>query len=661
MAEMTGVNQYPNLFRPIKIGNQIFRNRIFASPTGYLNTNGDGFINDGAYAYYARKAQGGAASVASFEGVVDGELGRGTPKHVALDNPMIEANMARLAYGIRQYGAVATLELTHAGMFANRDLAMFGGAAKGIAYGPVDCVYDGREIIGMTEEIIERTIQKFIDAALLAKRCGFGMVLIHAGHGWMLHQFLSPITNTRTDKWGGPSAENRCRMLVSIIDGIHEACGRGFPVEVRMSGSEMYDGGFGLAEGIEIAKQIDGHADLIHVSAGNHEVDEVFCVTHPSMFLEDGCNVFLAAEIKKHVKTPVATIGALGDPALMEEIIASGKADVVEVARQFIADPDFVNKIRMGNEDKIRKCMRCFSCFSNEVSIGEPYCAINPESGRELELRYAPVKAEVVKNVLVVGGGCGGMQAALTCASMGHHVILCEKSSRLGGVLRCESGVDFKKKLDMYLNQQERLCGEDENIDVRLNTEVTKEYAESVGADVIIAATGTTPAVPRIPGIEGKNVLSAQAAYDAEDLGKKVVIIGAGLVGIELGLHLRHKGIDVDVVEMLDHISDGGNFLHMSGVRVEIKKRGLNVHLSTAVNEITEDAVLCTDKDGNPVRYCADSVVYAVGQRPTYDSAAELYTCAPEFYMVGDCLGSANITNATSTAYMTAKNIGRKY
>ena len=217
----------------------------------------------------------------------------------------------------------------------------------------------------MTEEIIERTIQKYIDAALLAKKCGFGMVLVHAGHGWMLHQFLSPITNTRNDKWGGPDIENRSRLLLSIVDGIHKACGAGFPVEVRISGSECYDGGYDIENGIAIAKQLDGHADLIHVSAGNHEVEEVFAVTHPSMFLDDGCNVHLAAEIKKHVNTPVATIGALSDPGLMEEILASGKADVVELGRELLADPDFPNKIRTGHEDKARKCMRCLSCFSS--------------------------------------------------------------------------------------------------------------------------------------------------------------------------------------------------------------------------------------------------------------------------------------------------------
>lgn len=653
--------KYPHLFAPIQLGNVLFRNRIFASPTGYQNLNGDGYLNDGAAAYYGRKAMGGAASVATFEGIVDGELGRGGATHIALDTPNIDRGISRIAYGISQYCAVPTLELQHTGMFANRDLSFFGAEAKGIAYGPVECQCAGRKIRPMTEEIIERTIQKYIDAALLAKKCGFGMVLVHAGHGWMLHQFLSPITNTRTDKWGGPDIENRSRLLLSIVDGIHKACGAGFPVEVRISGSECYDGGYDIENGIAIAKQLDGHADLIHVSAGNHEVEEVFAVTHPSMFLEDGCNVHLAAEIKKHVNTPVATIGALSDPGLMEDILASGKADVVELGRELLADPDFPNKIRAGHEDKARKCMRCLSCFSSELTNGEPYCAINPESGRELELRHAPTCAQVKKKVLVVGGGVGGMQAALTCSKMGHHVILCEKNERLGGVLRCEENVAFKKNLDYYLNQQAKCVEEDDNIELRLQTKVTPEYAEDLNADVIIAALGAQAARPQVPGIDRKEVFSAQEAYPlAEKLGPGVIILGAGLVGIELGLHLIRYGKDVTILEMTDHMSDGGNFLHMLGLHAEIRKRGLKILFNTQAVRITDTGVACHTPQGDRF-YEADQVVYAAGQKPLREETTALACCAPEFYMLGDCVTPKNITAATSTAYMTARNIGRDY
>ena len=651
--------KFPHLFSPIVLGNRLFRNRIFASPTGYQNTNGDGFVNEGAAAYYGRKAMGGAASVATFEGIVDGELGKGGDGHVCLDSPGmgVGRNLSNISHAIKSYGAVASLELAHTGMFANRNLAFFGAESKGIAYGPVECVIAGRTIRPMDDEIIERTIGKYAEAAALAKKCGYGMVTVHAGHGWMLHQFLSPLTNTRTDKWGGADIENRARLTIEVCKAIRKAVGPGFPIEVRISGSECYDGGFGIEDGIAIAKQLDGNVDLIHVSAGNHEVDEVFAVTHPSMFLEDGCNVQYAAEIKKHVKTPVAAIGALSDPELMEEIIASGKADVVEVARALIADPDLPDKARAGREKEARRCMRCLACFSNEMNYGQPYCAINPESGRELEMRYDIPPANK-KRVLIAGGGVGGMQAALTCASRGHEVVLCEKSSRLGGVLRCEEEVGFKKNLGYYLDQQEAAVSK-AGIDLRLNTEVTPELASKLNPDVIIASLGAVPAKPGIPGIDGKNVMAAQDAYvSVESVGKNVVILGAGLVGVELGLHLISKGRSVRIVEMLDHISDGGNFLHILGLNVEIKKRGLAIDFSTRAKEITASGVVC-ETGGAEKTYDADTVVYAVGQKPNREAAVALGVCAPEFHMLGDCVSPRNITDATAEAFMIARNIGR--
>ncbi len=212
----------------------------------------------------------------------------------------------------------------------------------------------------------------------------------------------------------------------------------------------------------------------------------MFTVTHPSMFLEDGVNVKYAAEIKKHVrKSKVATVGALSDPAMLEEIIATGKADIVELARGLICDPDLPNKAREGRDEEIVTCIRCFTCFSNLIVHGQIVCALNPEIGDESEQKFtrAPAKR---KKVLIAGGGIAGMEAAATCARRGHEVILCEKSDRLGGVLRCESGVPFKKHLHKYLNRQaDRVARE--NVDVRLNTEVTKELAGQLAPDVLIA------------------------------------------------------------------------------------------------------------------------------------------------------------------------------
>lgn len=646
------IMKYPKLFEPIKLAGNYFRNRIFASPTGYQDMDRTGLLPPEAAFYYERKAMGGAASVAVGECVVDSEYGKGARFHICLDDSYSLIGLARVTDAVSRYGAVAAAELQHAGMYANRMQDV-----PGIAYGPVEYEDNGRSILPMDENFIEYTIGKFYKAAAFAKRCGFGMVVIHGGHGWLLSQFMSPTLNTRRDKWGGPSVENRTRLAVAVCDAVRKAVGPHFPVEIRISGSEVFPGGYGIDEGIAIAKQLDGHVDLIHVSAGSHEVEEVFTVTHPSMFMGDGCNVQYAAEIKKNIRTPVATVGALGDPELMEEIIASGKADVVEIARGLIADPDIPLKALTGRTDEIRKCLRCLSCFSTLINIGQFYCSINPESGREAEMKF-DLPAATKKKVLIAGGGVAGMQAALTCAKRGHDVILCEKSGELGGALLCEKQVPFKNKLNDYLTLQAEAV-RSAGVDIRLNTSVTPEYAMSIGADALIAALGAKPVIPKIQGIDGSNVLPAEEAYQhPEKVGNNAVILGAGLVGVELGIYMAMLGKNVTIVEMLDQISDGGNFQHTKSLKVEISKFGIELRLSTKALEITDEGVRCVT-GGHEVFFNADTVIYAVGQCALMDEASELRFCAPEFYQIGDCCSPKNIMNATSVAFSVARQIGR--
>ena len=650
--------KYPHLFEPLRLGNQLCRNRLFGAPTGYRNMTHDSIYPEEAFQYFRRKAMGGCGAVSTGEFIVDSKYGRGNDEQICLDNPASFLPIGKLAFAITRYGAVATAELAHHGMYSNRDLAIFGATSTGEAYGPSECELDGRLIKEMPEELIENMIEKFIDGAVFCKNAGYGMVMLHAGHGWGLHQFLSPTFNKRKDRWGG-SIENRARMLIAICEGIKRKCGPKFPIEVRISGSECYDKGYGVEEGVEIAKAIENYIDLLHVSVGTHEIQEVFTITHPSMFLGDGCNVKYAAEIKKHVGIPVATVGALGDPAQMEEIIASGKADVIEMARSLIADPDLPNKIRAGREDEIKVCMRCLNCFSNQQVHGVKYCAVNPESGHEHETLYNMRQQAPRKKVLVVGGGIGGMEAAITCAEYGHEVILCEKKDVLGGSILCEKNVPFKSKLDQYISNQIKAISR-AAIDVRMNTTVTKEYADEIRPDVIIAALGARPIKPPIQGIDGKNVIGAEEAYiNPEKVGKSCVVLGGGLVGIEMALYMAMLGRKVTVVEMLDSINDGGNILHTLGLKVEIARYGIDMNFKTTAKEITEKGVKCVKEDGSEVFFDAETVIYAVGQRPLQDEALDLRFCAPEFYMIGDCVSPKNIPNATSQAYDISINIGR--
>ena len=648
---------YPHLFTPIVLAGQLFKNRLFASPTGLQHNHyGNHPINE-TINYYERKAIGGAASVCIGDAMVDSEIALANGNHILLDDPTGRPHLNKLSEAIRRHGAVASMEMSHGG---NAARISYGQGHK--IYGPVESDSPGAfgqpiHAYAMDDEIIRRTIRKHAEAAAFAKACGFGMVTLHGGHGWLLHQFMSPITNTRTDEWGG-SFEKRMRFPLAVIQAMREAVGSAFPIEIRLSGSEIFDGGYDVEYGVRIAQALDGKVDLLHISAGSHEVAEVFTVTHPSMFLEDGVNVKYAAEIKKHVSTPVATVGALSDPELLEEIIASGKADVVELARGLICDPDLPRKAREGRSDEIVKCMRCFTCFSSLMTRGQICCALNPEICNEADVKFEKPAPEP-RTVLVAGGGIGGMQAALTAAERGHRVILCEKSDRLGGVLLCEEKVPFKKHLGEYLEHQARMISR-APIEVRLNTEVTPDLARELSPDVIVAALGARPAIPPIPGIRGENVTVAEKVYVApETAGQKVVILGGGLVGCELGIFLAGLGREVTILEMAPALNSGTNLLQGASIDLEIKRLGIKVCLNTKVTKITPEGVTGEGKDGEAF-FPADTVVCALGMKPNREQAAALALCAPEFHVLGDCVIPATIYQATNAAYFQALDIGKK-
>ncbi|MDR2610200.1 MAG: NAD(P)/FAD-dependent oxidoreductase [Clostridiales Family XIII bacterium] len=658
--------KYPHLFAPIRLGKTMFRNRLFGSPTGFQDLTSEGFPPAEMCAYYERKAMGGAASVAVGECIVDSKRGMGGPNHVPLDNPELVGPLTNVALAIAKYGAVPVVELQHAGMFAEESVKRGGEVFAPVEMdAPQGAVVHAEEDTGPIEripamplDVIEQTIEAYGDAAAFAKFCGFGMALIHGGHGWMLSQWLSPLINTRTDEWGG-SLENRMRLPLAIIENIRKKCGHHFPIEFRMSVTEANEGGYGIDEGLAIAKMLDQKVDIIHASAGNHEVRDAFVITHPSLFAPDGVNAYLAEAIKKSgVQTPVATVGAFTEPELMEEVIASGKADIVNVARGLIADPDLPLKARTGRDADITRCLRCFTCFSFLLTNQQFCCAVNPEIGQEIETKFSHPAPHIKKTVLVAGGGVGGMEAALTAAGRGHHVILCEKTGRLGGALRCEEKVPFKKALDDYLNLQEKRVKESA-IDLRLNTAVTPELAKDIAPDVIIAALGAKALKPPIPGIDGPHVKSAEDVYVNPELaGDKVIILGAGFVGTELGIYLKGLGKEVEIIEMLPGINDAGNVLHGLAVDVKLREEGIPAHFSTRAIEITPNGVI-GEKDGAKTIFDADTVIYAVGQIPLWDEAESLNDCAPEFHIIGDALAPKNIREATKGGYFTALNIGR--
>jgi 2,4-dienoyl-CoA reductase-like NADH-dependent reductase (Old Yellow Enzyme family)/thioredoxin reductase len=626
---------------------------MFSAPMGGTDITNDGCIGPKSTAFYELRGKGGAGAVTVSECMVHPETDGSHAYH--LDESILNSLAAATytADAIRRHGAIPSLELSHSGMYAGTYMTDKGRQKSMNQWGPSDTIRpDGVEVKALSKEQIAEIVASYGHVAGLAKRAGFEMLMVHGGHGWLLNQFLSPYFNKRTDEYGG-SLENRCRLAIEVLRAVREAVGPYFPIELRMSGSELFDGGYDLEEGCRIAEQLAPYIDLLHVSAGTYQ--RGFGDTHPSMFKEHGCNVYLAAEIKKHVSVPVATIGGLNDPEQLEEIIASGKADIVYMARALLADPFLPRKVMENRDEEIVKCLRCFTCMAERAATSTRRCTVNPLIGRELEgdeVRPAPIR----KKVLVAGGGPGGLYAAYTAARRGHEVILCEKESAVGGILKSEQALPFKH--EMYeLAGTYRILAENAGVQIRTNTEVTPGYVEKENPDALIIAVGSTPLVPPIKGLDGDNVVIVNNYYlEKEKVTNDVVVFGGGLAGCECAIHLGMEGKTVHLVEMRDELAPDANVRHRPLLLKEIAKY-VTVHTGYKGLEVTKDGIICEDKDGKKMLVPGTSVICALGQRSRTDVVDALRDAAPYVAVIGDAARVSTITNAVYWGYHAALDI----
>ena len=648
--------QYPHLCSPITLGRTTFRNRMFSAPMGGTDIANDGCIGPKSTAFYELRAKGGAGAVTVSECMVHPATDGSHAYH--LDESILNslACATYTADAIRRHGAMPSLELSHSGQFAGTymtDKSKQHGLAQ---WGPSDGVRaDGVPVRALTHEMIDEIVASYGHVAGLAKRAGFEMLMIHGGHGWLINQFLSPLFNHRTDECGG-SLENRCRLAIRVLKAVREAVGPFFPIEFRLSGSEFVDDGYGLDEGVRIAQQIEPYIDLLHVSAGTYQ--KTFGITHPSMFEEHGRNVFLAAEIKKHVSVPVATIGGLNDPAQMEEIIASGKADVVYMGRALLADPFLPRKITENRPEDIVRCLRCFTCMAERAATSTRRCTVNPLIGREMEGdEVVPVAADRRKKVVVAGGGPGGLYAAWTAARRGHDVVLMEKEDELGGVLKSERALPFKHEMYELTGTYERFCRA-AGVDIRLGCEATAASVEAEGADALIVAVGSTPLVPPIPGLDGANVIVVNDYYlHADEVADTVVVLGGGLAGSECAIHLAREGKKVALVEMRDGLAPDANVRHRPLMLAEIARLGIDVRLSHQALAVSSEGVTCKGPDGKEVLVEGDTVICALGQRSNVTAVEALADAAPFVRVIGDAARVATITQAVYQGYHAALDI----
>lgn len=644
---------FPHLCSPITIGRVTFRNRMFSAPMGGTDITNDGCIGPKSTAFYELRGKGGAAAVTVSECMVHPKTDGSHAYHL---DPSILNSLASATYtadAISRHGAVASLELSHSGMYAGTYMTDKEKQHSMHQWGPCDTVRpDGVPVKALTEDMLHEIADAYGNVAALAKRAGFGMLMIHGGHGWLINQFLSPYFNQRTDNYGG-SLENRCRFAIEVLQKVREAVGPGFPIEFRMSGSELFEGGYDLEEGVRIARQIEPYVDLIHVSAGTYQ--RGFGVTHPSMFKDHGCNVYLAAEIKKHVSVPVATIGGLNDPAQMEEIIASGKADIVYMARALLADPFLPRKVEENKEDEIVRCLRCYTCMAERATTSTRRCTVNPLIGREIEgdeVTPAPVR----KKVLVAGGGPGGLYAAYTAARRGHAVTLYEKEDAIGGILKSEQALPFKQEMYQLAGTYAHFA-ENAGVKIVTSTEVTKELVEKEAPDALIIAVGSEPIVPPINGLDGENVTIVNNYYlEKEKVTDRVVVLGGGLAGCECAIHLGMEGKEVHLVEMRDELAPDANVRQRPLLLKEVDQYA-SVHTGYRGLEVTAEGVLCETKEKEQVLVSGTSVICALGQRSRSKVADALRDGAPYVRIIGDAHRVSTITNAVYEGYHAALDI----
>ena len=644
-----GKEKYPHLFEPIRIGNIKLKNRFIASPTSPHLITTDGHLTPEMIAYLEQKALGGAAVVTIGESIVHSATGKSHNKQIQLDSYGVKLLLAEATKAIHNAGALADIQLSHGGKYGG--LASVGGTVldTGVtAWGVSDEVTPEGIVHEMPKDMILEIIESYKTAAKLCKDCGFDMVQVHAAHGWLVSQFLSPTLNKRQDEFGG-SLENRARLLLMILDAVREGVGRGFPIEIRISGDDMSDAGLNMDECVEVAKMVEDKVDLFHVSCGNHEDPEMFCRTHPSSFHPRGVNVYLAHNIKKNVSKPVVCVGALIDPAQMEEIIAQGQADIIAIGRGMLADPYIPYKALFDRADDITPCLRCYECFGEIVKNENLKCTVNPLIGQELANKYPLKKPDVKKRVLVAGGGPGGMEAAITLAARGHQVTLAEKSGRLGGNLHPAGSAYFKEDIARLCKVLEKRV-KDADIEVLLNTEVTPEFVSRIDPDALIVAIGADELRPPIKGLDGPNVImSIDAELNPEKLGKKVAIMGGGLVGSEAAISFRHEGHEVCIIEMKDAVAAEVNSFYRGGLLPQIE-RAAQCYVNTTVKEILPEGVR-VERDGEEFVIEADTVVCALGFRPKWALADSLCELVDESYIIGDCRNVGQIYQAMSQGY----------
>jgi 2,4-dienoyl-CoA reductase-like NADH-dependent reductase (Old Yellow Enzyme family)/thioredoxin reductase len=654
------VAPWESLTEPMKIGPLSVKNRIEAAPTLTCIAHADQSVSRELVEFYRVQAKGGAGIITVLETAIDSDRAITQPTQLNLGSDFYIPALTSVAEVIKDGGAIASIQLNHGGRQA---VSQLNGGRNPIGPSRMVGVFTedrrrGEQVVEeMSLGMIEEVVDHFAAAAFRAKTAGFDMVMIHAGHGWLISQLISPAVNKRTDEYGG-SLENRARFGIRVIEAIRERCGPDFPIEWRMSASDLVPGGMEIADGVAYAKLMQDKVDCFQVSAGMIAEPRTYPYTHPSVYLPHGENVDRAAEIKKAVAIPVGVVGAIVDLDEAGQWVAAGKADFVALCRALIADPALPRKTFRGRKSEAIPCIRCNTCLIRGAHSLPVRCTVNPLTVREDYYRCLP-PAATRKKVMVVGGGPAGLEAAVTAAGRGHEVVLLEKSDRLGGNLWASSGPPFKDDWKRYLEYLLRQV-EKSSVTIRLGTEGTAERVRAEAPDEVIVAVGAEPVWPDVPGIDNANVFWAGDVLQGDEVpGERVVVAGSGGIGQETALQLARQGKQVVIIEIPGGSSGDQtvNFVDAMALEDCLEEQGLRVRAGVVLQEVKESKVLARDGKGQAQELPADALVVAANLRSRAEVVAELQDVAEEVRVVGDCRAPRILYNAVHEGFEAALEI----
>lgn len=639
---------YMKLFTPYKIGNMEVKNRIVMAPMGLNAAHPDGTIDDDEIHYFEERARGGVGLIIMGCQFLTQKLAQGSLEGY-LDNTYVIPQLTNLCEAVQKHGTKISAQLS-CGTGKNAFVNMLSDVP--VSASPIPSMFNSDITChSLSVDEIKTITEQFKFSAKILKDAGFDAIEVHAHAGYLVDQFMSAVWNKRTDEYGG-SMENRMRFPVEIVQSIKAAVGNDYPVLFRIACKHHFEGGRTLEDTIPMLEMLEkAGVDALDIDSGSYEnIEYIF----PPIYLGDACMQDVCEPVRKAVNIPIMNSGN-HTPETAVRLIESGNSDFVMFGRPLIADPDIANKLLNGKRDEIRPCIRCnVDCIGRIITrLTKVSCSVNPVAG--FENRMDNTKAEKAKNVVVIGGGPAGMEAARSAAICGHKVILFEKDSDLGGQLKSAATSDFKSQLrelvEWYKHQLKLL-----NIDVRLGSEVTPLTQELESADAIIVATGATPLNPDIKGIENAiDIITAHVNPDSLK-GDKIIYCGGGLSACDSALESAMSGKKVAIIEMLDEIAIIDNFINKSALIPMLIQNGVEIYTGHKILEIAADGVKATSKDGNEVFIKGDTVVAAFGMKPntvlTEKISAKYHT---KTRVIGDCNEVGNVGTSVRSGYYAGR------